>query len=120
MNLAWVSLIALVVVVTLSCVTSINVGILALAMTFVVGVFMGGMKPAAIIEDFPLDLFVTLIGVTLLFAIAETNGTLQRVTDRATKLCKGHRGFLPIMFALIGFVISSIGAGATPGSALLA
>lgn len=120
MDLAWVSLIALVIVVTLSCVTSINVGILALAMAFVVGVFMGGMKPAKIIEGFPLDLLVTLIGVTLLFAISETNGTLKRVTDWATRLCRGHRGLLPVMFALVGFVISSIGAGATPGSALLA
>ena len=120
MDLAWISLIALVVVVTLSCVTSINVGILALAMSFVVGVFMGGMKPGAIIEGFPLDLLVTLIGVTLLFAIAETNGTLERLTSRATRLCKGHAGFLPVMFCAIGFVLSSIGAGATPGSALLA
>ena len=86
MNLAWVSLIALVIVVTLSCVTSINVGVLAMAMSFVVGVFMGGMKPAKIIEGFPLDLLVTLIGVTLLFAISETNGTLERVTHRATRL----------------------------------
>lgn len=120
MDLAWVSLIALVIVVTLSCVTSINVGVLAMAMAFVVGVFLGEMRPANIIEGFPLDLLVTLIGVTLLFAIAETNGTLERVTERATKLCRGHRGLLPVMFAVLGFIISSIGAGATPGSALLA
>jgi di/tricarboxylate transporter len=120
MNLAWISLIALVVVVGLSCVTSINVGVLALAMSFVVGVFMGGMAPSKIISGFPLDLLVTLIGVTLLFAIAETNGTLSRLTGRATRLCKGHPGYLPVMFFAIGFVISSIGAGATPGSALLA
>lgn len=120
MNLAWVSLISLVIVVTLSCITSINVGILALAMSFVVGVFMGGMKTAKIIEGLPLDLLVTLIGVTLLFAISETNGTLERVTERATKLCRGQRGLLPVMFAVLGFIISSIGAGATPGSALMA
>jgi di/tricarboxylate transporter len=120
MDLAWVSLIALVIVVTLSCVTSINVGVLAMAMAFVVGVFLGDMRPAKIIEGFPLDLLVTLIGVTLLFAISETNGTLERVTERATKLCRGHRGLLPVMFAVLGFLISSIGAGATPGSALLA
>ena len=117
MDLAWVSLIALVIVVTLSCVTSINVGVLAMAMSFVVGVFMGGMKPAKIIEGFPLDLLVTLIGVTLLFAISETNGTLERVTQRATRVCRGHRGLLPVMFAVLGFILSSIGAGATPGSA---
>lgn len=120
MNLAWISVGALVLVVTLSCVTTINVGVLAMAMALIVGVFLGGMPVAKIIDGFPTDLFVTLIGVTLLFAIAECNGTLSRLTGRATRLCRGRAGWLPIMFFAIGFIVSTIGAGATPASALLA
>jgi di/tricarboxylate transporter len=67
-----------------------------------------------------LVLAVTLIGVTLLFSIAECNGTLGRLTSRAVRLCRGHAGVLPIMFFLIGFIVATIGAGATPASALLA
>ena len=120
MNLAWISVGALVLAVTLSCTTTINVGILSMAMALIVGVFLGGMTPNAVLEGFPTDLLVTLIGVTLLFSIAECNGTLARLTARATRVCRGHAGVLPIMFFAIGFVVATIGAGATPASALLA
>jgi di/tricarboxylate transporter len=89
-------------------------------MALVVGVFLGGLSPSAVLEGFPTDLAVTLIGVTLLFSIAETNGTLARLTRHLTRLCRGHAGVLPIMFFALGFVVATIGAGATPASALLA
>jgi di/tricarboxylate transporter len=120
MTLAWISVAALLLAVTLSCTTTINIGVLAMALALVVGVFIGGMTPAAVFAGFPTDLLITLIGVTLLFAIAESNGTLARLTAFGVRLCKGHPGLLPIMFFVVGFLISTIGAGATPASALLA
>jgi di/tricarboxylate transporter len=120
MNLAWISVAALVLAVTLSCTTTVNVGVLSLALALAVGVFLGGMTPAAVLEGFPTELLVTLVGVTLLFSIAECNGTLARLTSRAVRLCRGHAGVLPMMFFTIGFIVATIGAGATPASALLA
>jgi di/tricarboxylate transporter len=119
-NLAWVSIAALVIAITLSCVTTINVGLLSLAMAMVVGVYLGGMTLGQVIGGFPVPLFLTLVSVTLLFSIAETNGTLARLTARAVRLCRGHAGLLPVMFFILGFMIATIGAGATPASALLA
>ncbi len=120
MSIAWISIAALVLAVTLSCVTTINVGLLSLALAMVVGVYVGGMSLAVVLDGFPVSLLVTLIGITLLFSIAETNGTLSRLTARAVRLCRGHAGALPVMFFVLGFAISTIGAGATPASALLA
>src|SRR5262245_41121742 len=119
MSLAWISVGALVLAVVLSCTTTINVGILSLALALVVGL-VGHMRPAEVLAGFPADLLVTLVGVTLLFAIAEVNGTLARLTERAVLLCRGHAGVLPVMFFALGFVLATIGAGATPASALLA
>jgi di/tricarboxylate transporter len=119
-SLAWISVAALVIAVTLSCTTTINVGILSMAMALIVGVYLGGMSPDMVIEGFPTPLLVTLVGVTLLFSIAEVNGTLARVTARAVRLCRGQAGLLPVMFFVLGVVIATIGAGATPASALLA
>src|SRR5262245_6248680 len=119
MSLAWISVGALVLAVVLSCTTTINVGILSLALALVVGL-VGHMRPAEVLAGFPADLFVTLVGVTLLFAIAEVNGTLARLTERAVRLCRGHAGVLPLMFFALGFALATIGAGATPASALLA
>jgi di/tricarboxylate transporter len=120
MSLAWISVGALVLAITLSCTTTINVGVLSLALALIVGVGLADMAPAAVLEGFPIDLFITLLGVTLLFAIAEVNGTLARLTERAVQLCRGHAGALPVMFFAVGFVVATIGAGATPASALLA
>ena len=120
MNLAWISVGALVLAVILSCTTTINVGVLSLALALIVGVYLGGMSPDAVLAGFPVPLFITLIGVTLLFSIAESNGTLARLTSRAVRLCRGHAGVLPIMFFALGFIVATIGAGATPASALLA
>lgn len=120
MSLAWISVAALVLAVTLSCTTTINVGVLSLALAMIIGVFVAGLEPSAVLEGFPSDLLVMLLGVTLLFAIAETNGTLARVTAGAVRLCRGRAGLLPIMFFFVGFALATIGAGATPASALLA
>ena len=120
MGLAWISVAALVLAVTLSCTTTLNIGVVSLALALLVGVGLGDMTPAAVIAGFPSSLFVTLVGVTLLFAIADVNGTLARLTERAVRLCRGHAGWLPVMFFAIGFAVSTIGAGATPSSALLA
>jgi di/tricarboxylate transporter len=120
MSLAWISVGALVLAVAVSCTTAVNVGLLALALALIVGVFIGGDSTSTVLAGFPQDLFMTLVGVTLLFSIAECNGTLQRFTGRAIRLCRGHAGVLPIMFFMLGFFVATIGAGATPAAALLA
>jgi di/tricarboxylate transporter len=120
MSLAWLSVGALVVAVTLSCTTTINIGVLAIALALIVGVGFGGMSSDAVIAGFPSDLLFTLVAVTLLFSIANVNGTLAHLTDRAVRLCKGNALALPVMFFVVGFIIATIGAGATPASALLA
>ena len=120
MNLAWVSIAALVLAVGLSCTTAINVGVLAMAMAWLVGVYLGGMSVATVLEGYPTTLLVTLIGVTLLFSVADCNGTLTRMTARAVRICRGNAGLLPIMFFFLGMVVATIGPGGTPTSALMA
>jgi di/tricarboxylate transporter len=119
-NLAWISVVALFLAVVLSCTTTINIGVLALALAFIVGVFFGDMSSGDVLAGFPTELLFTLVSVTLLFSIANCNGTLARLTEYAVRLCKGNAVILPAMFFLVGFVISTIGAGATPAAALLA
>jgi di/tricarboxylate transporter len=120
MDLAWISVGALLIAVTLSMVTTINVGMVCLAFAWIVGVLLGGMPTAKVLEGFPTPLFVTLMGVTLLFSMARGNGTLERVTERAVVLCRGHRGILPIMFFFLSLGLSTIGPGSIGATALLA
>ena len=71
MNLAMVSVAALALAVLLSCVTQINVGIVSIALAWTIGVYLGGMQVKQVAAGFPVDLFLTLSGVTLLFAQAQ-------------------------------------------------
>jgi hypothetical protein len=43
-NLAIVSLCALVIAITLSCISKINIGVLAVVMAWIIGVYFGGMS----------------------------------------------------------------------------
>jgi len=120
MNLAAVSLCALVVVIVVSCFSPINIGVLSIALAFLIGRFLGGLPVSAIVAGFPASLFLTLAGITLLFAQARVNGTLDKVAGRSVRLARGNRGLIPIVFFLLGLGLATIGAGNIAATALLA
>lgn len=127
MDLATISLWALVVVVALSCVTNANVGLLGMTLAWIIGVYIApGVNPDLKIDAkvmasfFPVDLFITLAGVTLLFSIAQQNGTLRLVTHWGTSLCRGRAALMPVLFFLLAGGLSAAGAGNVPTVALLA
>ena len=119
-NLAFISVAALVLAIVVSCVTRINVGILAVALAWIVGVYAGGMPVAAVMSGFPSQLFLTLAGVTLLFSLAQSNGTLDRLAHHAVRICRGQRGVVPIMFFVLAAGLASIGPGNISTAALVA
>ena len=120
MNLAVISVCALVLAVVVSCVSRLNVGVLAVALAWIVGVYIGGMPVNTVMAGFPSQLFLTLTGVTLLFALAQCNGTLERITHHAVRLCRGNCGTIPVMFFVLGAALSSMGPGNIATAALLA
>ncbi|HUR33558.1 MAG TPA: SLC13 family permease [Vicinamibacterales bacterium] len=120
MNLAVISVVALAIAVLVSCFTSLNVGVLAIAMAWIVGVYIGGIPLNTVIAGFPTSLFLTLVGVTLLFSLAQTNGTLDKLAHHAVRLCRGNRGVVPVMFFVMATAIASMGPGNIATAALLA
>jgi Na+/H+ antiporter NhaD/arsenite permease-like protein len=120
MPLSWISLAALLIAVTLSMFTKVNVGVVSLAFAWIVGVYFGGIPINQVIGAFPVQLFLTLVGVTLLFGMAHVNGTLERLAARAVALCHGNAGIIPVMFFLVALGLSSIGPGNIATTALLA
>jgi len=119
MNIAHVSLAALVVAILVSCFTELNVGILALSLAWIVGVYVGGMPLNDVIGGFPVSLFLTLAGVTLLFSQAQLNRTLDRIAHRAVRLCRGNTGLIPVMFFILACALASMGPGNISTAALL-
>jgi di/tricarboxylate transporter len=117
--LPWLSLGALVVAMVVSCTTRLNVGVLAVALAWIVGVYLGDMKLEEVIAGFPTQLFLTLAGVTLLFTQAQLNGTLDRVAHHAVRACRGNAGLIPIMFFCLGCGLGSLGPGNVSTAAML-
>ena len=119
MNPAILSLIALLIAIALSMATKLNVGVAAMAFAWLIGTFAAGWKAEQVAAGFPSSLFLTLTGVTLLFALAETNGTLDRLAHRAVGLARGQARLLPMLLFAVAFALSSVGPGAIIAVALL-
>jgi Na+/H+ antiporter NhaD/arsenite permease-like protein len=120
MTPAALSLLALVVALAVSMTSRINVGWLALAFAWLIGVYAAGMRPDAVMAGFPVPLFLTLTGVTLLFAVAEANGTLGVLAGTAIRLARGSARLTPLVVFVLACALSSIGPGAISTVALLA
>ena len=76
---ALVSILALVILVGISCVNEdLNVGFLGIAFGIIVGGIFSNITAAKIMNAFPLSLFMILVGVTFLFGMAQTNGTMEK------------------------------------------
>jgi di/tricarboxylate transporter len=73
-----------------------------------------------VLAGFPVQLFLMLVGVTLLFAQAQANGTLDKLALRAMVLCRGNVGVIPIMFFVLGAAIATLGPGNIAAAAMLA
>jgi di/tricarboxylate transporter len=119
-SLGAVTLGALALAIVLSCTSRLNVGLLALALAWVIGVYVGDLPLREVTSGFPVDLFLTLAGVTLLFAQAHVNGTLDIVAHNAMRLCRGRVGLVPIMYFALGAVLASAGPGNIATTGLLA
>lgn len=121
MEIASLSLIALVIVVVISCINQrLNPGLLALLTAIFIGVFLGKMSINSLVSFFPSNLFILLVSMSLVFGTAQVNGTLERLTQRAVYLIKGQYLLLPILIFVLAFILSALGPGNIVATAILA
>ena len=121
MSLAWISVGALVLAVTLSCTTTINVGILSMAMALIVGVFVlcigiGSLLVGATRHRSPNALVWNQLALTLaLLAAFAWCGTLLALASlaRVHALVRARRGPLA-GWAFVCFACLSSGFGIWP------
>ncbi|MFF3335511.1 SLC13 family permease [Streptomyces sp. NPDC002888] len=115
-----ISILVLVVVFVVATTRSVNMGALAFAAAFGVGELVADLDADGIFAGFPGDLFVVLVGVTYLFAIARANGTTDWLVEASIRLVRGRVALIPwVMFALTG-VLTAIGAVSPAAVAIVA
>ena len=118
---ALMSIVALVILVAISCINDdLNVGFLGIGFAIIVGGIWGGMTGAKVMSAFPLSLFMILAGVTFLFGMAQTNGTMEKLTAYSVRICKGNTALIPLVIFILTTFITTIGPGNIAGCALMA
>ncbi|MFI0981321.1 SLC13 family permease [Streptomyces sp. NPDC021093] len=105
-----IALLVLVLVFAIATFSSVHMGVLALVAAFAVGATVGGESPDDIFSGFPGDLFVVLVGVTLLFAIATSNGTVDWLVHAATRAVRGRIALIPWVMFLVTASLTAVGA----------
>ncbi|MGC2942025.1 MULTISPECIES: SLC13 family permease [unclassified Brevibacterium] len=120
MSAALASLIVLAAMFIVATIFPINMGALAFVGAFLLGTVVLGMQTDDILTAFPGDLFLTLVGVTYLFAIAQNNGTIDILVNRAVKLVDNRISLIPwVMFAITAG-ITAVGALGPAAVAIIA
>ncbi|MFI7233016.1 SLC13 family permease [Nonomuraea angiospora] len=115
-----VALVVLVLVFLIATVRSINMGALALVAAFVVGTAVFGVKVSDVLGGFPANLFVILVGVTYLFALARNNGTVDWIVHRAVVAVRGRVALMPWVMFVVCAAITAIGAASPAAVAIVA
>ena len=124
MSVHVIAILVLVAAFVIATVRPINLGALSLVAAFVVGSLVLDGPPGdiadKIFDDFPGNLFVILVGVTFLFAIARANGTVDWLVHIAVRGVRGRIALIPwIMFGVTA-VLTAFGAVVPAAVAIIA
>jgi len=115
-----IAILALALMFIVATAMPINMGVIAFVGAFLVGSVVAGMQAKAIMAGFPAELFLTLVGITFLFAQAQNNGTIDWLVRLAVRAVGGRIAAIPwIMFAITA-LLTSVGAVSPAAVAIIA
>ncbi|GAA2950193.1 SLC13 family permease [Streptomyces erythrogriseus] len=120
MSEQFISILALLAIFLTGTLRAVNLGALALVASFAVGVGVLGMDTPEVLVGFPGELFVILVGVTYLFAIARNNGTVEWLVQAAVRLVGGRVAAIPWVMFTVSCVLVSLGAVSPAAVAIIA
>lgn len=115
-----VSILVLIAMFAAATFLPINMGVLALVAAFVVGLAYTDLLGEDIALLFPGDLFVLLVGVTYLFAIAQANGTIGWVVGASVRAVGGRLAVIPWVIFVVAGILTAVGAVSPAAVAILA
>ncbi len=114
-----VSILILIAVFLIATLLSINMGVLGLVATFGLGTALG-IAEDDLLAGFPGDLFVILVGVTYLFAIAKNNGTVDWLVNAAVRAVGGRTAAIPWVMFGVTAVLTAVGSVVPAAVAIIA
>jgi di/tricarboxylate transporter len=103
-----ISILALVAMFAVATVLPVNMGVLAFVGAGIIGTTVAGLGTDDIIAGFPGDLFLTLVGITFLFAVAQNNGTIDWLVQMAVRVVRGRVAAIPWIMFLIAAILTAV------------
>lgn len=119
MNIAYISLLLLVLAIAIGFFRKINVGIISILFAVILGYGSGMFTGKQIIAGFGGSLFLTLAGITLLFAIVQTNGALELLMKKIIAKTGRFVVLVPLIVFIFAWLVSASGPGLIPTAALI-
>ncbi|MFI6028188.1 ArsB/NhaD family transporter [Amycolatopsis magusensis] len=104
-----VALVVFAAVFAISAIRNVHMGALALVAAFVVGIGVVGEGLDEILDAFPVDALLILLGITYLFGMARETGTIDWLVDRSIRLVGPRVALLPWAMWLIGTAVACLG-----------
>ncbi|WP_232299749.1 SLC13 family permease [Leucobacter komagatae] len=88
----------------------VHLGVIMFAAARAVGLWLAQMSLPDVIAGFPVSLLVLLVGVTYFFGIAQANGTVDIIIERAVNVVGDRAALLPFAFFVLTAGISAMGS----------
>lgn len=120
MSLELASILVLVALFVIATFVSVHMGALALMATFLFGTLALGEDADTLLSGFPADLFLILVGVTYLFALAKDNGTVDWLVHVLVKAVGGRIALIPWVFFIVTALLSGFGSVVPAAIAIIA
>jgi di/tricarboxylate transporter len=102
---------AIILVILLGYFTKTNIGLWAIAASYILGVFVLDMKPRDIVSLWPIKIFMMLFSVTFFYGYSVLNGSLEKLSLKIVYTSRKRPWFIAIVLFAIAILISGIGAG---------
>ena len=91
---------------------NINLGVVGIAMSFLLGQFCLQMSASEVILQFPTALFFVLFITTMFYGFANENGVLEGISLRLIQRFSHMEWTVPFLLFLSAATVSALGAGA--------
>ena len=90
--------------------TKINTGLFCMVFAYIIGCFVMGLKPKAIIGYWPTSTMFVILSVSLFYNVAAINGTLEKMSSSLLYACRKFPGLLPYALLAVAVILSVMGA----------
>lgn len=119
MDIRILAILGLLIAIAIGFIRKVNTGLLGITFAFFIGSFFADMSAKEIMAGFPLQLYLRLVGVSLLFFMAKTNGTMDLIAAVIERVSRGKNHMVPIFFFFANALLTAVGPGPLPANSIM-